>query len=105
MKRKLLLLLCLFSVAVALRGADEISECTEMSKKSVRVDARTTVGGRIIHETERISPVAGNENANARLTVDGASADGWTVGKPQYDSTVKRDGWYGFSLYEGKTTA
>ena len=106
MKRELLLLLCLLGIAFALRGADEISECTEMSKKSVRVDARTTVGGRIIHGTERISPVAENENANARLTVDGSSAQGWTVEDPEYDSTqLRKDGWHEFALNEGVKTA
>ena len=98
------LLLCLLGIG-AVFAADEISETTYTTPVGVRVDTRTSVGGRIIYGTQRISPVAENENKNARLSIDGDIPDGWSVADPEYDSTVKRDGWHAFSLNEGKTAA
>ncbi|MCR4573818.1 MAG: PKD domain-containing protein [Lentisphaeria bacterium] len=106
MKKSLLLLLLCFLGVWAILRADDISEHTAKSA-SVRIDARTSVGGRILHgEKVDISPVAENENKNARLSIDNRPAEGWTVAKPEYDSTqLTRDGWYAFSLNEGAETA
>ena len=103
MKRNLLLLFCLFGVWAVLR-ADDISEDT-MRSAAVRIDGRTSIGGRIIHGTQRISPVAENANGNAKLTVDRFAADGWSVGNPQFDSRKEEDGWHGFVLNEGTKKA
>ncbi|MBP5673163.1 MAG: PKD domain-containing protein, partial [Victivallales bacterium] len=103
MKKSLLLLLCFLGVWAILR-ADDISEDT-MRSATVRIDGRASVGGRIIHGTQMISPVAENANVNAKLTVDGFAANGWTVGNPQFDSRKEEDGWHGFVLNEGAKKA
>ncbi|MCR4574717.1 MAG: hypothetical protein K5787_13240, partial [Lentisphaeria bacterium] len=76
-----------------------------MRSATVRIDGRASVGGRIIHGTQMISPVAENANVNAKLTVDGFAANGWTVGNPQFDSRKEEDGWHGFVLNEGAKKA
>ena len=63
---------CRDSRNYALRKTDE-----SMDTATIRLDVRTSVGGSILHGTERISPVAESETDTAVLTVDGASADGW----------------------------
>ena len=102
-KRSLLLLLCMIGLWGYLL-ADDVSEDTVVSE-SVRYDSRMSVGGRLLRGIERISPVAENENANARLTVNGEIADGWSVESPLFDSTQKSDDWHDFALNEGKTIA
>ena len=79
---------------------DRESEDT-MRSAAVRINGRTSVGGRIIHGTQWISPVAENANDTAKLMVNGFAADGWTVGNPQFDSRKEEDGWHGFVLNEG----
>ncbi len=102
MKRSLLLL-CLVGMAIAL-WADEASEDTAVSA-TVRYDSRTTFGARILHGTERISPVAIEYTTNARLFVDGNVTNGWTIGDPQFNSTaIRKNGWHRFALEEGENT-
>ena len=57
--------MCFLGVWAILR-ADDISEDT-MRSATVRIDGRASVGGRIIHGTQMISPVAENANVNAKL--------------------------------------
>jgi formylglycine-generating enzyme required for sulfatase activity len=86
-------------------NAQELSSDSVLSDL-VRVDARSTVGGRILCGTERISPVATKESANARLSIDGAVTNGWTVENPLLDSmAIRMDGWHRFTLDEGANTA
>ncbi len=78
------------------------------SSALVCLDARSSVGGRLLHGTEWISPVATstNSNANIKLIVEGYENDQWTVANPMFNSLKKEDGWYSFELNEGekKTT-
>ena len=102
MKRQLLLLLCFAGMASVLWAdgkRDDVGWTAD-----IRLDVRTSVGGSILHGTERISPVAENEAAAATLTMDGASASGWNVSAPQYDTTKLEDGWHGFVLMESDGT-
>ena len=103
MKRQLLLLLCFVEIASALwaEGKQDDVGWTE----TIRLDVRSSVGGSILYGTERISPVAESEAATAMLTTDGASASGWNVSAPQYDTTKLEDGWHGFVLTESDGTA
>ncbi|MBR4902758.1 MAG: hypothetical protein IKZ46_17595, partial [Victivallales bacterium] len=102
MKRSFLLL-CLVGMATFLWA--ETSEDIAVSTV-VRCDSRTTFGGRILRGTERISPVATDDDANARLFIDGNMTNGWTIGNPQFDSTaIRKDGWHRFALNEETNTA
>ncbi len=84
---------------------DDILEDTAESE-AMRVDTRTSIGGRILHgEAEYVSPVVENENANVQLAVDGLVADGWTANAPRYDSTKLKNGWHRFVLNEGETVS
>ena len=96
MKRSFLLLFCMIAFWGNLL-AEDVSEDTVVSE-SVRYDSRMSVGGRLLRGIDRISPVAENGNANARLVVDGQIADGWSVGNPQFDSMKKSDDWHDFIL-------
>lgn len=91
------LVLCMAS---ALSALGHISEDTVTSETFV-LETRTSVGGRLVHGNGRLSPVADKEDENVWLSVDGAIAEGWSVGTPQFDSTVLADGWHEFVLNEG----
>ena len=62
MRRVVLGFLMMFG---ALCTWSEVSEYT-VTTGTFTLDTRTTVGGRMLHGTERISPVAESENAAAR---------------------------------------
>ncbi|MBR6058301.1 MAG: right-handed parallel beta-helix repeat-containing protein, partial [Victivallales bacterium] len=98
MKRHVLFVLCLAGLISCLwAGEDEDIVTTD----GFRIDVRTTMGGRMLHGTEKISSVAENETSGAKLTVDQKTAAGWTVANPSYNSTTVADGWHDFTLKEG----
>ncbi|MCR4572435.1 MAG: hypothetical protein K5787_01575 [Lentisphaeria bacterium] len=99
MKRQLQLLLCLVGIAAVLK-AEENRDDTVWSA-AIRLDARTSTGGRLCNGTERISPVAAEEDAAAALKADNAVAVGWSVANPFYATTKLEDDWHAFSLKEG----
>ncbi|MBR5024534.1 MAG: hypothetical protein IKX48_05665, partial [Victivallales bacterium] len=103
MRRSFLLLLCLVCI-VSILQANDISKDT-MRSSAVRIDGRRSVGGRMLHGTECISPMAEMENAKSKLTINDMTAIGWTVNAPRYDSTKIDDGWHRFNLKEGNVTA
>ena len=80
------------------------TENTCMSAVGVRLDLRSSVGGRLLVGEEYISPVAEEENANARMTVDGAEFAGWNVDSPWIDSSKLTNDWHVFALNEGYET-
>lgn len=74
---------------------------TLMTSAPVRIDVRTTQGAQIITGTERVSPAANSASpTSSSLAVDGTSAAGWSMASPNYDSTLKPDGWHSFRLTE-----
>ena len=99
MKRQLQLLLCIMGIAAVLK-AEENRDDTVWSA-AIRLDARTSTGGRLCNGTERISHVAVEEDAAAALKADNAVAVGWSVANPFYATTKLEDDWHAFSLKEG----
>ena len=104
MNRRLLWLLGLVGF-VTITWAEGNKDDTKTSN-TFRLDVRVPFrGGRILHGMERISPVAEEENTEAKLTVDDITATGWKVSSPQYVTTKLNDGWHDFALTEGENTA
>ena len=79
-----------------------VAWCSDtMTAAPVRIDTRTSQGVQIITGTEWVSAAANSANpSSSSLTVDGASASGWSKSNPYYDSTQKADGWHTFRLME-----
>ncbi len=83
----------------------DISSTDTVLSDFVRIDARSTAGWQLSEGTAYISPVAESANDNARLSVDGKAANGWSVAAPSFDTTRLADGWHAFALNEGAATA
>ena len=97
-------LLAIFALMGSFLLADGLSEDTAVSAP-FRLEQRTSFGGRLARGEVRISSVAEEENANARLAIDGQEPQDWSVSAPVWDSSSLKDGWYDASLDEGENTA
>ena len=75
--------MCLMVIASSLWADGENYD--NVLSETFHLDVRTTIGGRMLHDTERISPVAENETTGAKLMVDQKTATGWTVANPSYN--------------------
>ena len=76
----------------------------EGSSVPTHLDVRTSIGGRMLHGMEFISPVVEGENDNVKLTVDGVELTKWGVESPWIDSTKMSNDWHVFTLNEGYKT-